>query len=449
MENYYNNLIKNEADSHKVVDDYISKLRDLLSQLAFLRNKLKSFLFNGKQLRFKNAYPDHPEYCPLNYGRYNPDDDDDNFINFSRNKKNDFGKLFVDNDGCLDDSCMLSVTFGKLFEADLNDFFGNSFEIENLTNIFSLDRGYGFEYELTVPKYRCLSINFLANGDLFMHGCSDRGYCERMDNIDEDGDENVKLELRIIDIKMMKYKYEKTIEVKNDDSSTTTSSNKICLQYVDLDGSQSFLVLDDSLNTLFQMKEENKKIIGSNEECIFLAFKDFKIYEKNPSILIYNWSLQLLNEIGQRSYPEKPFYFPIDLENNTNETLEVFNEKRKLLAKYGRYYYLTTVNKINELRIIDQETGKTFQICKNLKNFLIDSNYNLILIGFESIRYLSFSFKEIKTIKLNLNENENSLNWFLDKNNNLNCYTEEIMDAGFERDPTLFILHLSTSTTDY
>jgi hypothetical protein len=247
----------------------------------------------------------------------------------------------------------------------------------------------------------------------------------------------------------MKYKYEKTIEVKNDDSSTTTSSNKICLQYVDLDGSQSFLILDDSLNKLFQMKEENKKIIGSNEECIFLAFKDFKIYEKNPSILIYNWSLQLLNEIGQRSYPEKPFYFPIDLENNTNETLEVFNENRKLLAKYGRYYYLTTVNKINELRIIDQETGNTLKICKNLKNFLIDSNYNLILIDFESIRYLSFSFKEIKTIKLNLNENENSLNWFLDKNNNLNCYTEEIMDVGFDCNPSVFILHLPTSTTDY
>ena len=101
------------------------------------------------------------------------------------------------------------------------------------------------------------------------------------------------------------------------------------------------------------------------------------------------------------------------------------------------------------MRIIDQETGKTLQICKHFKNFLIDSNYNLILNGFESIRYLSFSFKEIKSIKLNLNENENSLNWFLDKYNNLNCYTEEIMDAGFERDPTLFILHLSTSTTDY
>jgi hypothetical protein len=286
-----------------------------------------------------------------------------------------------------------------------------------------------------------------------MHGCSDRGYCERMDNIDEDGDENVKLELRIIDIKMMKYKYEKTIEVKNDDSSTTTSSNKICLQYVDLDGSQSFLVLDDSLNTLFQMKEENKKIIGSNEECIFLAFKDFKIYEKNPSILIYNWSLQLLNEIGQRSYPEKPFYFPVDLgyeiQDKINETITLYHDNRKLVAKYGRYYYLTIVNKINELRIIDQETGNTLKICKNLKNFLIDSNYNLILIDFESIRYLSFSFKEIKTIKLNLNENENSLNWFLDKNNNLNCYTEEIMDVGFDCNPSVFILHLPTSTTDY
>ena len=47
-----------------------------------------------------------------------------------------------------------------------------------------------------------------------MCGCSDRGYSERMDSIDEDGDENVKLELQIIDIKMIEYKYEKTIEVK-------------------------------------------------------------------------------------------------------------------------------------------------------------------------------------------------------------------------------------------
>ena len=48
MENIYNNLIQNEADSHKVINDYIRKLRDLLSLLAFLRNELKSFLSQQK-----------------------------------------------------------------------------------------------------------------------------------------------------------------------------------------------------------------------------------------------------------------------------------------------------------------------------------------------------------------------------------------------------------------
>jgi len=88
----------------------------------------------------------------------------------------------------------------------------------------------------------------------------------------------------------------------------------------------------------------------------------------------------------------------------------------KLTLKFGRYYAL----EIGKLRVFDQETGKLINTFET-KDFLIDQNCNLILIG-ESIKYHSLNGDLIKEIKLE--ENFEDSKWFLDNNNNLSAYVE-------------------------
>ena len=150
-------------------------------------------------------------------------------------------------------------------------------------------------------------------------------------------------------------------------------SNKILLNFCD-DNKKHLYILDHNLEFLKQIETNDKELAGCNEAFVFMATRDKKL----SPLYVYDWSLQLVSQIGQRTLPNEPFYFPFTL--------------KQVKARNGKYYIIE-LERENYLHIIDEQSGRC-ETMSPIKNngfvlfFHIDTDNRLVLI--ENLNNLIF-----------------------------------------------------------
>ena len=193
--------------------------------------------------------------------------------------------------------------------------------------------------------------------------------------------------------------------------SVSMTPDKLCLVYQlkedeEYEGSEDelfgrvFLVMNENLERIHLKMGSDKKLIGSNDS--FLFFIEDK--EHSGEMSIYDWSLEFVKSIGQKTCSNSPFYFDSKIQ-------------KKFVAMFGKYYFMTEFKKdSNYLRIIDEKTGDLVKIIRT-NDFLIDRNMNIILPSSKSIKYLNLNGDLLKEIQID----SSLLNyqWFLNNRNYL------------------------------
>lgn len=199
-------------------------------------------------------------------------------------------------------------------------------------------------------------------------------------------------------------------DVNLDDTIFKIVGNKICLNYKnDYDNIYFLKVLDEQLITLVTIKIENKTLVGADKEFIYCLSTD----EKDPFPLhIYDWSLELVNKIGQRINSEIPFYFP-----------KFCSQLFTLVSNERKYYVIYISDYIN---IVDGVTGDSVKSIERYGfKIEVDSKNNIISFNRRSISYFNshgYLLKEIQVVEFP----KNTCNfWSIDNNDNLYYFDPE------------------------
>jgi len=142
-------------------------------------------------------------------------------------------------------------------------------------------------------------------------------------------------------------------------------SNKILINFCD-DDQKHLYILDHDLEILKRSDTKDTELAGCNDSFIFMASRSHQL----SPLYVYDWSMQLVNKLGQRYFPDDPFYFPFTL--------------KQVKYRNGKYYIIE-MGRENYLNIIDEKSGKCVSMSPTKTNgfilfFHIDSDNRLILI---------------------------------------------------------------------
>lgn len=162
------------------------------------------------------------------------------------------------------------------------------------------------------------------------------------------------------------------------------NSDKICLFYRNSNDTESFIeVIDDKLDTLNKIQIKDKRLIGACQRNIYLLSE----IDQKP-LIIYNWSLELISQIGQSKAANEPFYFPKNCVNLYS------------LESNNRTYFL--IDDYRYLKKMEQTTGlviDTMFIQANRTD--LDSKNNIIVCEKNnSYCYYNSDFNYLKTVEL-------------------------------------------------
>jgi len=185
--------------------------------------------------------------------------------------------------------------------------------------------------------------------------------------------------------------------------SAVVKSNCICFDY-DHKRASYLYFMDYDLELINNICIDKQRLVGSNKSFIYLTNKDIDL----SPISVYDWSFQLVKQIGQKINPIEPFHFPNYIYMFNNE-----NGKYNLVDK-------------QYLSIIDENTGhldRSLRVyCVGLLG--IDSENRLIVATDKKLMYLNQKGILLQEIKF-LNHSDSELIWNLDKNNNLLIFNKK------------------------
>jgi hypothetical protein len=343
----------------------IDQIRNSISILAVEILNLKNYIFNGKQLKFKNV----------------------------NTKGNDF-MLFQ----------AVSFPFFEMISVSTYLIEANNFWKYDLTNkLLGLNEDENEEEyddganEETYQRanYHCTGIQ--SFGSLFViHGESLINNAKNENNFFKN---SFFVDIALKEENNIEIYRTKRVFVAESSSSCVVASNKICISYQNDYDSSVIQILDCNLETLHELKDKSlNKLVGANNSLVFMK-------KNQENLKIYNWSLQFLKEIGQMNDPELLFYIPQDI-----------NEFKSV---YGKYFFM--VNKTH-FKIVNEQSGQLLKTI-DCKQFLIDkTNFNLILICESSIKYLSFYGDLLKEFEFT--DQFTDAIWGLDDKNRIFCYKE-------------------------
>ena len=187
-----------------------------------------------------------------------------------------------------------------------------------------------------------------------------------------------------------------------------SSANRLCVQYA-INKSNYLCVLNEKLEPLTQIEINKQRLVGSNDSSIFLTTDP----KSETSIVVYDWSLKLVKEFGQKTQRTEPYY----LRNVYG--FQVKNDK----------YYVIDNNSLGDrsLKIIDEKSGVLLNSISidRISLFNIDADNRLILVNSDKLVYLNQNGHLLKEIKLvNFPDYVYSY-WSIDKNNDLHIFEEE------------------------
>lgn len=170
-------------------------------------------------------------------------------------------------------------------------------------------------------------------------------------------------------LKYVIFTKDKTVEKSLIDSEKLLSilkvkrhQNLMCLNYHRNDNAFNKLrIIDENLNNIREIDySENFLLKGVNESFIYCLSRK----PTSQPLFIYNWELQFVKCIGQRTKPSEPFYFPSNIKQIENRN--------------GKYFWLND----DFLNIVDEVNGniiKTIKISSN--KFVFDSKSNLVVMS--------------------------------------------------------------------
>lgn len=274
-------------------------------------------------------------------------------------------------------------------------------------------------------------INFTSDGEIVLMGVGNNT-SESIDQLAQLAQSFIIIE--VFDVEKNILKMSKILEFACDyDINYQATENKICLVYESNTSFeiQTILVLNKNLEQIqkneIDLRFMAKNLIGANDSFLFFLLVQNPDPNPNqtgvlkgrheslvPSLLIYNWELVKVKQIGQGNDPEIPFYVSF-LRYNFN--------RPKFLSIFGRYYCQDD----GILSIIDELSGLKINKIKAL-HFLITSNRCLILIDERSIKYSNLDgniiWREI-IIDTDLIIDFLNSSWILNQNNELYCFIDE------------------------
>ena len=126
------------------------------------------------------------------------------------------------------------------------------------------------------------------------------------------------------------------------------------------------LLIDENLNlNVINSNNTNtidkKQVVGANDSFLFFTETRYKNQDyKNSlrgksSIMIYDWSLKFINEFGQATNLNAPFYFPI---MGTHLVRREVSSKLDF-TNYDNKYFLNSFNYSKRfLIVVCEQTGK-------------------------------------------------------------------------------------------
>ena len=194
---------------------------------------------------------------------------------------------------------------------------------------------------------------------------------------------------------------------KNIDLRIYYSNEMICVNYFeyssDANNKSLINIMDMNFNLIQAIKVLNKKLIGTSKDEIFIMSTN---RDEQPPIKIYNWSLECIGRLGQRTNPNRAFYVPCDC-------------KQLIKFKSNEKCYLV-LRLANEIRILNETSGEKIKIInqKLVNRIEIDLNNNIILFKKDHLIYYNSDGYFLKVIKLvNFGGNFESNVHYLNDNN--------------------------------
>ena len=184
-----------------------------------------------------------------------------------------------------------------------------------------------------------------------------------------------------------KMKLKKIKLIENVDSNSTTescvTSNKIFIRFKSSsNGISYYCALNDSLEiTMKIISNKTNSLLAADEEHIYMNSD----CEDEAPLMIYNWSLELVKVIGQRTKPKESFFFESIYDFKTY----VFNKKK---------YFLILED---SLRIMDESTGVVIsEVDFYFTKLDVDSDNNIVCLDGNDLLYYDINCTLLKRIDL-------------------------------------------------
>lgn len=194
------------------------------------------------------------------------------------------------------------------------------------------------------------------------------------------------------------FQKEKSLSAAECDSPIYSVANKICIQYVNSDTRLYLSVLDGDLEELSHFEVKHKEhLVGANLNYLFMLAEE--------AMRIYDWSFNLVSQIGQTSLPNEAYNLSkvntFDMRNN-----------RLYLIENKRF-------REHSLRVVCQSSGRVIRQInfRMLNQFYIDENDRLVVI--ESNRLVYFNRDGLLLKQINFDELNFNLHICLNTSSNL------------------------------
>ena len=317
------------------------EMKSIKSKLTFEQENIKSLIFN------------------------------DNVLTFKENNQLLIGNLMPHSLKTIDYNHLQEINFGNL----VRDHFYKKYMID-------IDSDVIYESRVSFQV-----AGFFSNGYFFFFV----GYTH---------DETSDLNMFLFDENFKLNRVETINEIYFYDLVICTLSNKICLAYTNvLDDKEYLCVLNDKLVETSKILSGKGGLIGADEDEIYLQC----LGDEYP-LSIYDWSLNFIRKIGQKTNSNERFYF------NKIEDIEIFTLNNK------KYFLIFSVD--DGLSIMEESTGIVLNHL-NIKvhKIYFDLNNNLIIYDQSNVYYYDINGCLLKTIKLLNFPIDAAESWYFYKDN--------------------------------
>lgn len=163
-----------------------------------------------------------------------------------------------------------------------------------------------------------------------------------------------------------------------------TSNNRICVSHYSNKAELFMEIYDKDLKRITKCECRNKRIIGANNENIFILSTS----DSEDSLFIYIWSLECIQTIGQSSHPNQPFYF-------SSECIQMLS----FCVNEIKYYFVRNLSEFHLINGLSGELVKTI-VEKNVNKMHLDLDNKIILFKENSLKYFNSSGFFLKEVKL-------------------------------------------------